>query len=899
MLFTQVSYYKTISDTKGTVAQLQYVLEQIKECKFKSRIEAVRAEQDVAKKKVLKERLPNVTFAGVFAERFDQRIEKHSGLICIDFDHIGNRMGEILSQLQDFPYTVAAFVSPSGDGIKGIIRIKPEHKLHRRYFYALKAFFPEIDQSGVNESRTCFLSCDPSIFINYEAEEMPVPEEAHEPPKEKRYAVAPQHLPQSGNREENMCRDIYQYLWSSGHSITYEYNDWIKVGYALLNSFDYPTAEDLFCLLSSIDTDKYDEAFCKKTLKSLQKNNRQPRGFGYIVTLANLAGWTNISEYSRRKEEAAPLNASKLAKIVGEHKKKPITEIELPFLYTKASKGNTLYVHIDEFKLLEFVESMGYVKLKFDDGKFRFFQLVEGSRIKEVEISDMTSHLRQLVDGLPNVILVEGGKMELNKGQLHSMIFSVLNDVFTEKKLNYSAPLKKPFLKDTKEESFFTFGNGVVAVGKDGIDVFAYKQCQKLVWSDDIVEHDIEIIPTVESEKKSCEFAQFLWYLCGQNDDRFLQMRTAIGYALRTYRDPSVAVAVLLTEEKIVDGTADGGTGKGVLSKALEYMRSVYVVDGKLNKISSQFAFQRYDLRNNIVSYQDGEFDAGFSKFFNVITDGLTIERKNNRELWLPFKATNPTQFEAPVWWITTNMPIKAVGNSVKRRLFICEVSSWWKDHSIYSHFGHNLYYDWDKEEWNKFYNFMLRCVQSFLNYRLYKADSVNAELNNLIAVTNKRFVDWFHNLLFTNNFHKTTAATANLFGKGMKLKPFANRNDLYRDIADYCGWGYTENHQGRVDISPASLRGGNNAIIKWLETGCKILGIGYNDRAKGTSSDGGKQVSTFEFTVDVATMTNIKNWLFKYHDEARNTIDIDNEGDGEPELPQLQLEEEHEEPPF
>jgi hypothetical protein len=61
-------------------------------------------------------------------------------------------------------------VSPSGDGLKALVRItNPER--HRDHFRSLERYFQnqyglELDSSGVNEARACFESYDPDIVIN-------------------------------------------------------------------------------------------------------------------------------------------------------------------------------------------------------------------------------------------------------------------------------------------------------------------------------------------------------------------------------------------------------------------------------------------------------------------------------------------------------------------------------------------------------------------------------------------------------------------------------------------------------------------------------------------------------------------------------------------------------------
>lgn len=64
----------------------------------------------------------------------------------------------------------ACWVSPSGDGLKALVKIK-FHERHRDQFRGLTTYFQkqynlDVDPSGINESRACFESYDPELVLN-------------------------------------------------------------------------------------------------------------------------------------------------------------------------------------------------------------------------------------------------------------------------------------------------------------------------------------------------------------------------------------------------------------------------------------------------------------------------------------------------------------------------------------------------------------------------------------------------------------------------------------------------------------------------------------------------------------------------------------------------------------
>lgn len=112
------------------------------------------------------------TFSGVFTARNDKSLATHSELMCIDFDHVQNidtlRQALLADEYFD---TQLLFVSPSGDGLKWIIEIDTRKAPHGEYFvavanYILQTYSIEVDKSGKDISRACFLPFDPNAFIN-------------------------------------------------------------------------------------------------------------------------------------------------------------------------------------------------------------------------------------------------------------------------------------------------------------------------------------------------------------------------------------------------------------------------------------------------------------------------------------------------------------------------------------------------------------------------------------------------------------------------------------------------------------------------------------------------------------------------------------------------------------
>lgn len=159
----KVTLFKNVYEKKDPHhVTLKTALRRIQEGNSKSSISDVRNGDKESKLK-----LPVVCFSGEFSSRSDEALFEHSGYIILDFDHVD--VAATKQHLGTDDHIYACWTSPSGDGIKALVKItNPER--HRDHFRALVAYFDkqygiQVDESGINESRACFESYDPDIIV--------------------------------------------------------------------------------------------------------------------------------------------------------------------------------------------------------------------------------------------------------------------------------------------------------------------------------------------------------------------------------------------------------------------------------------------------------------------------------------------------------------------------------------------------------------------------------------------------------------------------------------------------------------------------------------------------------------------------------------------------------------
>lgn len=165
-----ISLYKdTFSKEYHNVPDLK-IIQGILGGQWRRKIEDLAKLQDKEYKQA-KTLLPCVTWSGTFSERLADKLVDYSGLLVLDIDNLEEAvLQNTIAQLATDPYVTYAFKSPSGQGLKIVVRVNtgPEH--HLAAFLHLQKVFEEkyllkIDNSGKDICRLCYMSYDPFAII--------------------------------------------------------------------------------------------------------------------------------------------------------------------------------------------------------------------------------------------------------------------------------------------------------------------------------------------------------------------------------------------------------------------------------------------------------------------------------------------------------------------------------------------------------------------------------------------------------------------------------------------------------------------------------------------------------------------------------------------------------------
>ena len=301
---------------------------------------------------------------------------------------------------------------------------------------------------------------------------------------------------------------------------------------------------------------------------------------------------------------------------------------------------------------------------------------------------------------------------------------------FKEDFLTLLATIDIYFIEDTKDVSYLYYRNCAVKITNHSVEPIDYIDLGGYVWKDHVIDRKFTIC------ESNSVYGKFISRICGDDISRTKTMESTIGFMMHGYKNLSYCPAVILNDE-IISDNPEGGTGKGLFMNALSQMKKLVVIDGKQFAFERSFPYQLVSADTQILCFDDVKKHFDFERLFSVVTEGLTLEKKNKDAVKIPFS-------KSPKIAITTNYAIKGSGNSFARRKWEIELHQHFnKDHTPLDEFGKHFFADWNDDEWCNFDNYMVYCLSNYLTTGLVKSQFVNLKTRQLSAETSHDFIEW------------------------------------------------------------------------------------------------------------------------------------------------------------
>lgn len=711
----KVTVFRSITDTETPFHRdVDVVLNRIRTGSSKALVLKIRSEKDKTKRNELKSGLPSICFSGVFSKRKDEAISEHSGLICIDFDDYPTvkDMNKHRKELQKSDYTYALFTSPSGLGLKLLVRIPAEIQNHKKYFKSLEKHYnsPYFDTTSKNISRVCYESYDPLLYVNEDSQvwDKMYEEEHDDIVKHNKDVTIP-------ITDENKVVDILVKWWTQKYPMAEGSRN--ENAYILASSFnDFGIQRSLAeYVLNQYASDSFPRSEIKRTIDSAYAKTENFGTKVYEDTDKMNAVRSKLRMGAPRKEVRRELIDEDVdPEVVDDVLGKLEDEAEFQKFWTKSDKGVVKLIHLS-FKL--FLEENGFFKFCPEGGNNYVFVRVTNNLIdhtSEKEIKDFVLSYLLGIDDM-SVYNYFADKTRFFKDDFLSMLDTI--DIH--------------FIEDTKDDAYLYYRNCAVRVTGSVKEEIDYIDLGGYVWRNQIIDRNY-----VECGTDDCDYKTFIRNICAQDDKRVASMESTIGFLLHGYKNHGYCPAIILNDEVISDNP-EGGTGKGLFMMALGHMKRLVSIDGKTINFDKSFQYQLVSADTQILVFDDVRKHFEFERLFSVITEGLTLEKKNKDAIKMPFS-------RSPKIAITTNYAIKGTGNSFDRRKWELELHQHYrKDFTPEDEFEKLMFSDWSEDEWCQFDNYMIGCLKGYLKTGFVESKFVNLEIRKLSAQTCHEFVEW------------------------------------------------------------------------------------------------------------------------------------------------------------
>lgn len=703
----EVTIFKDLFESKDVpyYVSLEKVINRIKNGDSIELINKIRSSKNKIEVDTLKKSLPCILFNGTFSERNSNSLIKHSGLMIVDFDKYPNdeEMFNHLELLKQNKHFVLLFISPSGTGIKGVVKVSNElDKItHPKIFTQFQDDFnfDYWDKSNSNIDRVCFESYDTNIYVNFDAE-------IYNPEiKDKGYDVKERTPLLPINDEEKIIDKIMKWNWKKDFREG-ERNSFIfdLAGAFCEYGISQTTAEGY--ILNNIVIGDFSDKEAITTIKSAYKKRNFDCKF--------------FEDYQKIDKIKTDLKKGKKEVIkkygISEDTYNELKEAQEHEDFWLLNDKNKVQVDLLKYKL--FLERNGFKKFFPEDCQKPTWVKIISNKVTETSIEKIKDFVLDY--------LLKRGEVDVWK------YCANYPNLFSDKLLLMLDSVELMMLKDTKTKSFFAFKNGILEVDKNQYKLIDYIDVNGYVWESQIIQRDWVSLDDYQNE--------YMTFIHNVSNGEPLPIECSIGYLLSTYKNKMNNKAIILNDE-VISQNPEGGTGKGLFVQGLRQIRKVSILDGKTFDDKKSFPYQTVSPETQILVFDDVLKNFNFENKFSLVTEGMTLERKNKDAIKLKVE-------DSPKMVISTNYAIKGEGNSHDRRRHELEIAQYYgKNMTPYDEFGRQLFDDWDLEDFQKFDNYMIYCLQAFLKNGLVKQNSKNLKLRKFIAETSMEFYEWAEDL--------------------------------------------------------------------------------------------------------------------------------------------------------
>ena len=464
-------------------------------------------------------------------------------------------------------------------------------------------------------------------------------------------------------------------------------------------------------------------------------------------------------------------------------------------------------IELDNFAIINVLRDLGFYRYDQPNGTFEYVKIENNIitllRDPQVIIDAFEDYVREIptlyyrIDDAPEVIRKDEDKCIKYLKEAHIQITGemLLQRIYKNIMYYFSSTLPRlrpeqpiRLLEDTKDSKYIFYNNCIVRVSKDGIQTIDYDEIDTVVngifmedngtyiWSTNILNRDFPIGFISSTGEKNhqhdSDFEIFIDCICGiakglieEKDGKTIYHKSHLvtttgenglipykrkqalcnifGYLMHNNYECNMKSVMFIDMNKDNIGKPAGGTGKGIIGKALSQMLnrsendSKYIaVAGKNFDPEDERRYSEGDITTQLIHIEDIKSSFRFEGFFNDVTDGAVFRKMYQ----------DKTRHRVKLM-LSSNQPIDISAPSCKRRMVVFELDNFFNENKTPQDiFGKRFFESqWNKTDWGMFDVFMIRCCYEYMREK----DTVGAD-GKVIGLRQPPLLNYTNTLLYS-----------------------------------------------------------------------------------------------------------------------------------------------------
>jgi hypothetical protein len=376
-----------------------------------------------------------------------------------------------------------------------------------------------------------------------------------------------------------------------------------------------------------------------------------------------------------------------------------------PLFYSFDKNWNPV---LEPLPFIEFMISQGFIREKGSDN----FIKIENKILKYFQKEEIPNFLRKFV----------------RKDVAQNEVLMCIAHKWKNKILDYMQLMdgqEIQYHRDTADATYIPFENGVLKITKDSLKMLDYSDDEIGFFPEGIesMNHKFIILPE-GSIKHEGKFKRFTRYAIVGNDkpiseltdkekSDFKAVCSAVGYLINSHKKSSEAYCIILSDEGSNDIANAGGRGKTLLLEMISKVRT-RLYKGKNDwRKDDKFALAGLQKHNTLIVHDDVPAGYDWIANYTLITGDMEVQPKYVNPFTLKFK-------ESPKIVVTTNNAVRynEDADSTNRRYREYKFSKFWNINRTPSEYfgGGDFFDDWSEQDWQEAFDFLVECVQIYLN---------------------------------------------------------------------------------------------------------------------------------------------------------------------------------------